>query len=60
MNLEKLQTYASAEQALKASGASTIVTVTPWVEQREGGAVLRIQPDAGYGDVVEPLSAIRA
>jgi len=28
------------------------------VVQRPGGAVLTIQPHAGYGDVEEPLSAL--
>jgi hypothetical protein len=30
------------------------VTVEPWVE----GDGLRIQADAGYGDVIEPLTAL--
>lgn len=59
MNLLKLARSASVADALAAAGAAPVVTVTPWVEPREGGAVLRIQPDAGYGDPQEPLSNIR-
>ncbi len=59
MNLLKLARSTSAEAALAAAAATPVVTVTPWVEPREGGAVLRIQPDAGYGDPQEPLSNVR-
>jgi 8-oxo-dGTP pyrophosphatase MutT (NUDIX family) len=59
MNLERLGQYGDVRAALAAAGAAPIVTVTPWVEQREGGAVLRIQPDAGYGDPHEPMRNIR-
>jgi hypothetical protein len=38
--------------------ARTLVTVEPVVESRPGGAVLVIPADAGYGKVVEPMSAI--
>jgi 8-oxo-dGTP pyrophosphatase MutT (NUDIX family) len=59
MNLLKLGNSTSAEAAIAAAAATPVVTVTPWVEPREGGAVLRIQPDAGYGDPHEPLSNVR-
>lgn len=58
MNLLKLARSAGADAAIAAARASSIVTVEPFVEQREGGPVLRIQPEAGYGDVAEPLSSI--
>jgi len=58
MNLVKLARSGSVATALDAARADTIVTVEPWVEPREGGAVLKIQADAGYGDVEEPLSAV--
>jgi len=32
-----------------------LVTVEPQVERREGGSVLVIPPDAGYGAVAEPM-----
>lgn len=60
LNLEKLGRSPTVVDALRTARESTIVTVTPWVEQREGGSVLRIQPDAGYGDIIEPMSAVRA
>jgi len=59
MNLLKLGRSMSAEAAIATAAATPVVTVTPWVEPREGGAVLRIQPDAGYGDPQEPLSNVR-
>lgn len=59
MNLLKLGKSSSAKAAIEAAAATSVVTVTPWVESREGGAVLRIQPDAGYGDPHEPLSNVR-
>lgn len=59
MNLLKLAQSKSVAAALAAAAAKPVVTVTPWVEPREGGAVLRIQPDAGYGDPQEPLSNVR-
>ncbi len=59
MNLLKLGQSASAQAAIATAAATPVVTVTPWVEPREGGAVLRIQPEAGYGDPHEPLSNVR-
>ncbi len=59
MNLLKLGQSATAAEAIASAAATPVVTVTPWVEPREGGAVLRIQPDAGYGDPQEPLSNVR-
>lgn len=59
MNLLKLGKSSSAAAAIATAAATPVVTVTPWVEPREGGAVLRIQPDAGYGDPQEPLSNVR-
>lgn len=59
MNLLKLGRSATAAAAIEEAARTPVVTVTPWVEPREGGAVLRIQPDAGYGDPHEPLSNLR-
>jgi 8-oxo-dGTP pyrophosphatase MutT (NUDIX family) len=60
MNLQLLAEAASAPDAIARANERTLVVVEPKVQQREGGAVLVIPPDAGYGDVVEPLAAIRA
>jgi 8-oxo-dGTP pyrophosphatase MutT (NUDIX family) len=54
MNLQLLAESASADEAAERARGRTLVTVEPWVE----GRVLKIQPDAGYGDVEEPLSAL--
>lgn len=54
MNLRLLAQSANAAAAIETARARPLVTVEPWVE----GASLRIQPDAGYGDVAEPLSAL--
>ncbi len=54
MNLQLLAESASASEAAERARARRLVTVEPWVE----GKMLRIQPDAGYGDVTEPFSAV--
>ena len=58
MNLQLLAESASATEAAQRAAARPLVTVEPWVVQREGGGVLTIPPEAGYGDVEEPLSAL--
>jgi 8-oxo-dGTP pyrophosphatase MutT (NUDIX family) len=59
MNLKLLAEAAGAQDAIDRAAARTLVPVLPKVERREGGGVLVIPPDAGYGPVVEPLSNIR-
>lgn len=54
MNLQLLAESASADDAAERARNRTMVTVQPWVDGKE----LRIPPDAGYGDVREPLSAL--
>ena len=36
--------------------ARKVVTVLPQITERDGERVLVIPPNAGYGDVVEPLA----
>lgn len=60
MNLKLLAESSSVTEAVGNSRARELVTVLPKVERREGGAVLVIPPNAGYGAVEEPMSAIRA
>lgn len=60
MNLQLLAEASSAQDAEDRAAARTLVTVLPVVEKREGGPVLVIPPDAGYGAVIEPMSNIRA
>ena len=58
MNVERLTQFGSTDQALGEIPAHTLVTVEPWIEDLDGKKVLKIQPDAGYGDPVEPLDSI--
>ena len=58
MNLQLLAESASAKDAADRARSRPLVTVEPKVEQRPGGGVLVIPPDAGYGAVEEPLSAL--
>ena len=59
MNLQLLGEASSAADATARAAGRTLVTVLPVVERREGGGVLVIPPEAGYGAVEEPLSAVR-
>lgn len=54
MNLQLLAESADAAAAIDTARRRPLVTVEPWVD----GPSLRIQPDAGYGSVAEPLSAL--
>ena len=58
MNLQLLAEAAGADDAVARAHRRPLVTVEPKVEQRPEGAVLVIPPNAGYGDVAEPLSSI--
>ena len=60
MNLQLLAEAGDGPDAIARAITRPLVTVEPVVERREGGSVLVIPPDAGYGAVVEPMSAIRA
>jgi 8-oxo-dGTP pyrophosphatase MutT (NUDIX family) len=60
MNLQLLAEAVSADDAIGRAAARHLVPVLPVVERREGGGVLVIPPDAGYGPVVEPLTSIGA
>lgn len=58
MNLRLLAEAESAADCIVRAGVRPLTPVLPWVEKREGGPVLVIPPDAGYGEVAEPLSAV--
>ncbi|HEX6860067.1 MAG TPA: NUDIX hydrolase [Caulobacteraceae bacterium] len=58
MNLQLLAEAAGADDAAERAKSRTLVTVLPVVEQRPTGGVLVIPPEAGYGAVEEPLSAL--
>ncbi|MEE8042049.1 MAG: hypothetical protein V3T15_04540 [Pseudomonadales bacterium] len=55
-NLELLDRYASAEEAMAASRERHIVSVTPWTEQRDDGNYLCIPKEAGYVTSEEKLN----
>jgi len=58
MNLQLLAEASSAEDAIARAAARTLVTVEPKIERRDGGQVLVLPPDAGYGVVEESLSSV--
>lgn len=58
MNIEKLAPFANVDAALDACG--DVTTVEPFLKTEEDGRVfLRIQPDAGYGDPMEPIKGLK-
>jgi 8-oxo-dGTP pyrophosphatase MutT (NUDIX family) len=59
MNLQLLAEATSGVDAIERAKARTLVVVEPKVQERGGERVLVIPTDAGYGDVVEPMAAIR-
>ncbi len=56
MNLQLLAEASSAEDAVARAQAREVVTVEPQVAERDGQRVLVLPPDAGYGDVFEPMA----
>src|SRR5580698_4326617 len=58
MNLQLLAEAKGAEDAVNRARARELVTVEPQVGERNGERVLVIPTDAGYGDVVEPMSRV--
>jgi 8-oxo-dGTP pyrophosphatase MutT (NUDIX family) len=58
MNLQLLAEASDAADAIARAEARTLVTVLPKVEERDGGRVLTLPPNAGYGEVAEPLSRV--
>jgi 8-oxo-dGTP pyrophosphatase MutT (NUDIX family) len=58
MNLQLLAEAAGGADAVARAAARTLVTVEPKVERCDGGQVLVIPPNAGYGVVAEPLSRV--
>jgi len=59
MNLQLLAEAADGPDAIARALARTLVPVEPVVERREGGSVLVIPSNAGYGDVAEPMPTMR-
>ncbi len=48
LNLMKLATARSVDDAMRAAQSAPPLTVVPWVEKGPEGLVLRIREDAGY------------
>jgi 8-oxo-dGTP pyrophosphatase MutT (NUDIX family) len=58
MNLQLLAEAESAADAVARAKARTLVTVLPEVQSRPDGKVLVLPPDAGYGEIAEPLDRV--
>ncbi|MFN9848759.1 MAG: NUDIX hydrolase [Alphaproteobacteria bacterium] len=60
MNVQLLAEARDAADCVSRAQARTLVTVLPQVEVRGESRFLVLPPDAGYGDVAEPMSRIGA
>lgn len=58
MNLQLLAEADSAADCVARAQARTLVTVQPKIEERNGGRVLTLPVEAGYGVVAEPLERV--
>ena len=58
MNVQLLAEASSAADCVERADARELVTVLPVVEKRGEGRFLVLPPNAGYGDVAEPMDRI--
>ena len=58
MNLQLLAEASSSADAVERARARELVTVEPKITDTPQGRVLVLPPNAGYGDVAEPLSRV--
>jgi 8-oxo-dGTP pyrophosphatase MutT (NUDIX family) len=58
-NLERLAGFASIEEARADAARHPVVTVTPWIEERDGCHFLHIPEGIGYPVTSEPLETAR-
>ncbi|HEY9236077.1 MULTISPECIES: NUDIX hydrolase [Phenylobacterium] len=58
MNVRLLAEAQSADDCVARAQARKLVTVEPQIQDRPGGKVLVLPPDAGYGEVEEPLANV--
>ncbi len=59
LNLVKLGRSKTVAEAIAKAKTDRIVTVEPKVISKDGKQLLTIPPDAGYGVIEEPMSAVR-
>jgi 8-oxo-dGTP pyrophosphatase MutT (NUDIX family) len=60
LNLQLLAESRTVSEALSSARQRPVITVQSRIEERAGGRVLTIPPDAGYGLVEEPVSEVAA
>lgn len=58
MNVQLLAEAQSADDCVTRANGRPLVTVEPQIQDRPGGKVLVLPPDAGYGVVEEPLASV--
>ena len=58
MNLMRLAQYASVKEAIAATQQQEVIKITPWVEQKEAGAMLCIPENAGYEITEMPIDFV--
>lgn len=58
-NLERLAQFATVAEARADAAAHPIETITPWLEEIDGTAYLRIPDGLGYPVTREPLDSVR-
>jgi 8-oxo-dGTP pyrophosphatase MutT (NUDIX family) len=58
-NLERLARFGSIDEARADAARHPVRKITPWIEDRDGEAFLRIPDDAGYPVTSEPLATAR-
>ena len=58
MNLQLLAEAANSDDAVARARARELVTVEPKVMETPNGRALVLPPNAGYGDVAEPMSRV--
>lgn len=58
-NVERLARFGSIDEARADAARHPVRKITPWIEDRDGEAFLRIPDDAGYPVTSEPLATAR-
>ena len=58
MNVTKVGRFRSLDEAIAKTRSAQVVTVLPWVEERDDGQFLCIQPEADYDKTEESLASV--